>query len=36
MNMSAEELTDWLKGGASEGAGWDKGDGSEETIGHER
>ncbi len=36
VNMSASELEDWLKEGASESAGWSKSDGSGETIGHER
>ena len=34
--MSASELGEWLKGESSQGAGWSKGDGSGETIGHER
>lgn len=34
--MSAEELEEWLKSSASEGSGWAKGDGSGESIGHER
>ena len=34
--MSAKELQDWLGQEESAGAGWDKDDGSGETIGHER
>ena len=34
--MSADELTDWLGKEESAGAGWDKDDGSGETIRHER
>nr|POF19974.1 hypothetical protein CFP56_52223 [Quercus suber] len=33
--MSASELKDWLGSDESAGAGWDKDDGSGETIGHE-
>jgi hypothetical protein len=33
--MSAQELKDWLGSEESTGAGWDKDDGSGETIGHE-
>lgn len=36
VNMTAKELTDWLGQEESAGAGWDKDDGSGETIGHER
>ena len=36
VNMTAEELEDWLKEEQSAGSGWDKGDGSGETVGHER
>lgn len=36
VNMTADELEDWLKEEQSESSGWDKGDGSGETIGHER
>ncbi|KAK3671262.1 hypothetical protein LTR78_008897 [Recurvomyces mirabilis] len=35
VNMSAKELQDWLGKEESAGAGWDKDDGSGETIGHE-
>ncbi|KAG8951076.1 hypothetical protein FRC03_012644 [Tulasnella sp. 419] len=34
--MSAEELTEWLESDASRQAGWQKDDGSGETIGHDR
>ena len=34
--MTAGELEDWLKEEQSAGSGWDKGDGSGETVGHER
>lgn len=34
--MSADELKEWLGSDESIGAGWDKDDGSGETIGHER
>ena len=34
--MDAGELKDWLGREESAGAGWDKDDGSGETIGHER
>ena len=34
--MTSPELEDWLKQGQSENSGWDKGDGSGETVGHER
>ncbi|KXT02616.1 hypothetical protein AC579_5448 [Pseudocercospora musae] len=35
VNMSAKELKDWLGSDESIGSGWDKDDGSGETIGHE-
>ncbi|KAL9130513.1 MAG: hypothetical protein Q9217_001333 [Psora testacea] len=35
VNMSAEELEQWLKQEDSESSGWAKADGSDETIGHE-
>ncbi|TKA83903.1 hypothetical protein B0A55_00098 [Friedmanniomyces simplex] len=35
VNMSADELKDWLGSEESAGSGWDKDDGSGETIGHE-
>ncbi|EMF13743.1 uncharacterized protein SEPMUDRAFT_42980 [Sphaerulina musiva SO2202] len=35
VNMSASELKDWLGSADSAGAGWDKDDGSGESIGHE-
>ncbi|KAI0381573.1 hypothetical protein F5Y04DRAFT_280652 [Hypomontagnella monticulosa] len=35
INMSASDLEAWLKEGSSESAGWDKSDGSGETVGHE-
>ena len=34
VNMTAEELEDWLQQEQSEDSGWDKGDG--ESVGHER
>lgn len=34
--MSASDLESWLKEESSESAGWNKEDGSGETIGHER
>jgi len=36
VNMTADELEEWLKEEQSETAGWSKDDGSDETIGHER
>jgi hypothetical protein len=33
--MTAEELDKWLKSAKSKKAGWSKGDGSGEAIGHE-
>ena len=35
VNMTAGELEEWLKQEQSENSGWEKGDGSGETIGHE-
>jgi Protein of unknown function (DUF3140) len=35
INMTAEELDKWLKSAKSKKAGWSKGDGSGEAIGHE-
>ncbi|KAI9701678.1 MAG: hypothetical protein M1820_006449 [Bogoriella megaspora] len=35
VNMSADELRDWLGSEESAGSGWSKDDGSGETIGHE-
>ncbi|KAI9805407.1 MAG: hypothetical protein M1825_000658 [Sarcosagium campestre] len=35
VNMSAEELKDWLKGEKSADSGWSKDDGTGESIGHE-
>ncbi|KAI9776481.1 MAG: hypothetical protein M1835_005505 [Candelina submexicana] len=35
VNMTAEELTEWLKGDASTSSGWTKDDGSGESVGHE-
>ncbi|KAK3178879.1 hypothetical protein OEA41_001016 [Lepraria neglecta] len=35
VNMTAGELEEWLKQEQSESSGWEKGDGSGETIGHE-
>ncbi|KAI9720006.1 MAG: hypothetical protein M1812_003131 [Candelaria pacifica] len=35
VNMTAEELTAWLKGDASTSSGWTKDDGSGESVGHE-
>lgn len=34
--MTAEELEAWLKEEQSQSSGWGKGDGSDETVGHER
>ena len=34
--MTPQELEAWLKEEQSQGSGWSKGDGSDETIGHER
>lgn len=34
--MKSDELETWLKGEQSQESGWDKGDGSGESIGHER
>ena len=34
--MTAGELEDWLKEQQSADSGWAKGDGSGETVGHER
>ena len=36
VNMTAGELEDWLKEEQSASSGWEKGDGSGETVGHER
>jgi hypothetical protein len=36
VNMTASELEVWLKTESSMSSGWAKGDGSEESIGHER
>jgi len=36
VNMSPDELKEWLGGEKSAGAGWAKDDGSGESIGHER
>lgn len=36
VNMSSDELEEWLKEEQSEGSGWSKDDGSGETVGHER
>ena len=36
VNMSSEELEDWLKSEGSTSSGWNKDDGSGETIGHDR
>ncbi|KAF4309014.1 hypothetical protein GTA08_BOTSDO02401 [Botryosphaeria dothidea] len=36
VNMSPDELKDWLGSEESTGSGWSKDDGSGETIGHER
>ncbi|KAF2750130.1 hypothetical protein M011DRAFT_492422 [Sporormia fimetaria CBS 119925] len=35
VNMTPSELTEWLKGNESTSSGWQKEDGSGETIGHE-
>ncbi|KAH0393346.1 hypothetical protein KCU89_g12508, partial [Aureobasidium melanogenum] len=35
VNMSPDQLKEWLGGEDSAGAGWSKDDGSGETIGHE-
>lgn len=36
VNMTADELETWLREEQSQGAGWSKDDGSNETIGHDR
>ena len=36
VNMTSGELEEWLKEEQSESSGWDKGDGSGESVGHER
>ena len=36
VNMTAAELEEWLKEEQSENSGWDKGDGSGETVDNER
>lgn len=36
VNMTADELEEWLKGSGSRESGWAKEDGSGESIGHER
>jgi phosphoribosyl-AMP cyclohydrolase len=35
INMTVEELDNWLQSAKSKKAGWSKGDGSGEAIGHE-
>ncbi|MCJ1352828.1 MAG: hypothetical protein MMC33_002812 [Icmadophila ericetorum] len=35
VNMSSDELEEWLKEESSTSSGWSKDDGSSETIGHE-
>jgi hypothetical protein len=35
VNMTVDELEEWLKGDKSKKAGWSKNDGSGEAIGHE-
>ncbi|OCT48874.1 putative dna-binding protein [Cladophialophora carrionii] len=35
VNMTAEELEQWLKGPGSQESGWSKDDGSGESVGHE-
>ncbi|PTB77596.1 hypothetical protein M440DRAFT_1400531 [Trichoderma longibrachiatum ATCC 18648] len=35
VNMTAQELKDWLKGDDSNSAGWSKDDGSGESVGHD-
>ncbi|KAK3684995.1 hypothetical protein B0T22DRAFT_206441 [Podospora appendiculata] len=35
VNMTAEELEDWLQTEASTSSGWSKSDGSGESVGHE-
>ncbi|KAK0651693.1 hypothetical protein B0T16DRAFT_404464 [Cercophora newfieldiana] len=35
VNMTADDLEDWLKTEASSGSGWQKDDGSGESIGHD-
>jgi hypothetical protein len=35
VNLTANELEEWLKGDKSKKAGWSKNDGSGEAIGHE-
>lgn len=36
VNMTAEELQEWLEGDESQKSGWSKEDGSGESIGHDR
>jgi hypothetical protein len=36
VNMTADELEQWLKEPGSQESGWSKDDGSGESIGHER
>ena len=36
VNMTADELKEWLQGEASTGSGQAKDDGDGETVGHER
>lgn len=35
VNVTAKELKDWLKGDDSTSAGWEKDDGSGESVGHD-
>ncbi|KAI9788992.1 MAG: hypothetical protein M1816_006450 [Peltula sp. TS41687] len=35
VNMTADELDEWLQGDASKETGWSKNDGSGESVGHE-
>jgi hypothetical protein len=36
VNMTADELEEWLQSDASNKTGWAKSDGSGESVGHER
>lgn len=36
VNMTADELEEWLGSSGSKDSGWSKSDGSGESIGHER
>jgi hypothetical protein len=36
VNMTVDELEEWLKSDSSQSTGWSKDDGSGESVGHER